>query len=744
MLSRSGHSAAIVTVLSAMAITSIAGSGCSDRNKATDPPPPVAIELTPEARIVDGERIQLELDNSDLDKGLLYLTGDQAHQVSIGSILVGSEAGGYLVKVTGTDPDSSGVRATTEGAKLVELVETGTFDIDVDPEDPGIRSGTRVSTIPGATLVPGGIRLEDAEFEFGAEASLTLTGTVGYDVELSPLHFEIEDRTLIAADVVGSLSINASVSVIASTSGSFTATRTANVVSVTRPFVNLVPIPVFPFVFPIVGTFETGVDAHAIFNIEGEITIESGHQASYSADVGGRFEAGSWTEVQAIHLSGEPIGTPDIATAQGDLTIELVPYARIVFYRAIGPSLEGVGYASAGIDVSTSGWTSDLVVGGKARAALDLQKIDDTVPLLERTWQLPEQTLWRAPARVLAVSDTLVAGLAGQPVQGDVQVRVLDSSGQGVVGALVHFETGNASGTTSEREVETDDKGSASTEWTLAPKWEAKTQTLSAYVLCADGQHIGDSPVEFEASPADITVEVVSGDRQTTSPGSQVPDPLVVLATDSDGEPREGVRVEFWAGEDTLRVETDSDGIARAGWILGVDLGDYELTAGVPGLLDSEFTFQGRCKWPFHGIWTGTELEIRNGQHALADLEVEMEQYGPDAVRGIRYHPSHYEDTPGFPDGTLVCVVMDSSRVSFENRHYFSDGNWDFKECGRFDVRGVVIEGTGVYSTTPPGQGCAGNYGGTGPLSMDLEYDWERNEASELRNGSKPVTWEGP
>jgi plastocyanin len=84
-----------------------------------------------------------------------------------------------------------------------------------------------------------------------------------------------------------------------------------------------------------------------------------------------------------------------------------------------------------------------------------------------------------------------------------------------------------------------------------------------------------------------------SGDQQTGPAGEALEDPLRVLIT-RDGEPVEGVDVEWSVGQGgSLGDEqvSDEEGIASVVWTLGPDVGEQEATASLEGADGSPLTY---------------------------------------------------------------------------------------------------------------------------------------------------------
>lgn len=90
-------------------------------------------------------------------------------------------------------------------------------------------------------------------------------------------------------------------------------------------------------------------------------------------------------------------------------------------------------------------------------------------------------------------------------------------------------------------------------------------------------------------------IERVDGDDQIAVVGQPLPDPLVVLVTDENGDPVEGTVV-TWAAQgggtvSASSVETGSDGRASVTRVLGMEPGEQTTTATVSGLEGSPVTF---------------------------------------------------------------------------------------------------------------------------------------------------------
>ena len=92
----------------------------------------------------------------------------------------------------------------------------------------------------------------------------------------------------------------------------------------------------------------------------------------------------------------------------------------------------------------------------------------------------------------------------------------------------------------------------------------------------------------------DVIFEKVSGDNQSGPIGSVLPNPLVVRVLDQDSNPMEGVTVDFepskGASVNPTQATTDENGLAQTMLTLGMQPGEYTVTASVEGVDPVVFT----------------------------------------------------------------------------------------------------------------------------------------------------------
>lgn len=197
----------------------------------------------------------------------------------------------------------------------------------------------------------------------------------------------------------------------------------------------------------------------------------------------------------------------------------------------------------------------------------------------------------REPAALDVVEGNNQSARVGAPLPDPVVVRLTDGSGRPVVGAPVTFRvTSSAGGTLTPAESITDEGGQASSEWSLGTV--AGTHTAEART-----DRAGVAPAEltaFAAAGVASRLRMVAGDNQTAPAGTELPESLIVRATDASGNPVEGVGV-AWNAPDggsvsAAAVATDATGRAGVRRTLGPAAGSQTTIATAPDLAPVTFS----------------------------------------------------------------------------------------------------------------------------------------------------------
>src|SRR5262249_10261424 len=182
------------------------------------------------------------------------------------------------------------------------------------------------------------------------------------------------------------------------------------------------------------------------------------------------------------------------------------------------------------------------------------------------------------PSSLIAASGDQQIGTVGTQLTQDLVVKATDAVGNPKAGVVISFAVTSGGGTLNAVSGITDATGLASVHWTLGNL--AGPQTAIASVT-------GLAPVTFTATAragaADALV-ILSGNNQSGSPGSPLPDSLRIRLTDKFGNPVSGVTINWSpiAGSGIVSPTssiTDASGRAATRWTLGSTGGPENGTA---------------------------------------------------------------------------------------------------------------------------------------------------------------------
>jgi len=200
------------------------------------------------------------------------------------------------------------------------------------------------------------------------------------------------------------------------------------------------------------------------------------------------------------------------------------------------------------------------------------------------------------PTQIASFSGNAQTGSAGQALAQPLVVLVRNAVNAPVAGVLVAWQATAGGGALSAPTSITDAAGHASIGLTVGTTAGATNQTVTGTVAGLAG-----SPVTFTASVVAAAASQIaksSGDAQTATVGSLLPQPIAVVVKDTYGNVKSGVTVNWAAvaGSGSTAVAssvTDVAGIATSGWTIGTvaGTGNQSATATAAGLTGSPLTF---------------------------------------------------------------------------------------------------------------------------------------------------------
>jgi hypothetical protein len=186
------------------------------------------------------------------------------------------------------------------------------------------------------------------------------------------------------------------------------------------------------------------------------------------------------------------------------------------------------------------------------------------------------------PAQMTAAAGNQQYSLPGSVLPIPITSRVLDAYKNGVPGITVTFDDGGKGGVLTPTSAVTDASGKAQTSYQLP-------NVVGKVIVKASSS--GVKTINFaEHAAVAASVVSVSGDSQSGTAGSQLPQALVVKVTDNLGNPLSGVAVTFddagagGAFSNGNVVTTGSTGTASEFYTLPATPGPVSITASVTGV----------------------------------------------------------------------------------------------------------------------------------------------------------------
>ena len=236
-----------------------------------------------------------------------------------------------------------------------------------------------------------------------------------------------------------------------------------------------------------------------------------------------------------------------------------------------------------------------------------------------------------AATQIEVVSGNAQSGRVSGALAAPIVVRLLDKSGNPVVGATVRFVPDTGSGTVSLATALTDAEGRASVSWTLSGTFGTKTLRAEAGTSLS---------VAVTATVVPDRLELVSGNSQVVRATGELPAPIVVQLIDLTGKPAAGVTVTFEpaAGGGQVVpsiVVTGQDGTARALWTLGSAIGPTTLRVSAASATSS-LTVNATATQDRLLLVSGGSQAIVTGGTLPQPVVVELKDQTGAAVKGVQ------------------------------------------------------------------------------------------------------------
>ena len=310
--------------------------------------------------VLDSTRTKLVVDSARQAAGIYtfdLLGGTGATPMAVGQVLVGTQGGGFLRRVTSVQATSNRVTVATVQASLTDAVRDGSFrgtsrlslpgalitsSFNQPPVQGEVVWGQRsISTASGPVVVRNGeIELDDVEFyDNGAGTVLRFTdGRIKFEPDFLfalALSGSRVDRLEVSA--TGNLAFDGDY-VLQFAAANAGVSREIPLFTVSQPFYTYVGL--FPFGVPVIGVVSLAFKGTARLAASARATVRTGFRSNGSVTVGGRYSRtalSSWEFLRASGAAFVPVPISSDASIGVSAEAGLKAELRLTLYGVLGP-----------------------------------------------------------------------------------------------------------------------------------------------------------------------------------------------------------------------------------------------------------------------------------------------------------------------------------------------------------------------------------------------------------------------
>jgi hypothetical protein len=242
-----------------------------------------------------------------------FYDGSSASPLDVGDIIVGTDGGGFLRRLTAVNEKNGAINTQTEFVSLAEAIDAGTLDADVTfTADDFAKSGVPLAKAGGATIDLSGLVLfsKDGVTVSISKGTIEIVPTITLDAT-----FKGHELTSFKAVTEGDLTTDITVRVQAT--GTQTVSWETNIIPpITKPFVFYIgPVPV-------VGTASLSFPFGVAGTVQGTASIESGFDATTHIKLGTQLKDGAWSDISDLG-SFEPNAHPAVLSFGSDAGVDV-------------------------------------------------------------------------------------------------------------------------------------------------------------------------------------------------------------------------------------------------------------------------------------------------------------------------------------------------------------------------------------------------------------------------------------
>lgn len=354
------------------------------------------------------------------DNVYTYTYSGAKPDIQAGTVLIGTEGNGYLRKAVSVQDQNGTLVVDTEPASLTEafeelhLKETITLNQDIYQEgDQGILQKYARSIGTGGSV---GLKIAGVSFTGSGDYDVSVDG----DFNLKSPSFDIEIDIFGGEQKTFNLVMNGAMDL--NLNSTLKATKAINIPPPEFPvtiapitlFVAMIPVPVGPFVIPIIITGEFNLTTGITFSAAGETSVNFGFNSTHNFSAGFKNNNSSWLPdpVASYTYSFNPYMNVDKALVFPSVKVYARPKVGVYIYDVAGPYIDMRPYGKGTVVIASepkleAGIGITANVGGEAKilswalGTINLELMDLYYPVW--TYTLDDTT---APSQPYGVTAT--------------------------------------------------------------------------------------------------------------------------------------------------------------------------------------------------------------------------------------------------------------------------------------------------------------------------------------------------
>ncbi len=240
--------------------------------------------------------------------------------LEVGDIIVGTEGGGFLRRLTAIDENNGKITTDTEFVTLAEAIKAGTLDGTVTfNQDDFVKSGVPLAKANDMTIDLSGITIysKDGVTVSISRGSLTINPTLS-------LNAVFADNKVSSLKVLteGDIALDLNLRVKATGTLHDQISWETNIIPpITKPFVFMIgPVPV-------VGTASLSIPFGVSGTLTGSASVESGFDTTSHVKLGAQLNGGAWTNLSSFSNDGVN-GHPIVVTLAAGMGVDV--YCKVM------------------------------------------------------------------------------------------------------------------------------------------------------------------------------------------------------------------------------------------------------------------------------------------------------------------------------------------------------------------------------------------------------------------------------